>query len=118
MSEQGTPLLLQAVRDKNQPAVELLLAHQADVNARARTAMTPLQAAAATGLKPIAELLLKAGAAVNAKDRNGETPLHAAVRNATPELAELLLANKADPNAKNKRRLDAASLSGEITSLR
>jgi cytohesin len=99
-SVQGIPLLWWAVGDKNQPAVELLLAHHAEVNCTDPGGQTPLQAAASLGLKPIAELLLKAGATVNAKDRNGETPLHAAVRHAQPELAELLLANKADPNAK------------------
>ena len=100
-SVQGSPLLLLAVGDKNQRAVELLLAHHAEVNCTTPNGVTPLQVAAELGLKPIAEVLLKAGAAVNAKDRNGETPLHEAVVNAHPELVELLLANKADPNAKN-----------------
>ena len=95
----GTPLLLQAVKDRNQPAVELLLAHQADVNATNSDGWTSLDEAAAYGLKPIAELLLKSGATVDARNRNGETPLHVAVQQSQRELVELLLAHQANANA-------------------
>ena len=87
--------------DRNQPAVELLLAHKADVNARLQDGWTPLHAAASKGIKAIAELLLKAGADVNAKTGTAR-PRSTRSQNAPPELAELLLANKADPNAKDK----------------
>jgi ankyrin repeat protein/N-acetylneuraminic acid mutarotase len=97
----GTPLLVQAVRDKNQVAVELLLSHQADVNAADSDGWTPLDYATADGLKAIVELLLKAGATVNARNPSGETALHIAVRGGQRELAELLLAHKADPNVRN-----------------
>ncbi|MCX6917161.1 MAG: ankyrin repeat domain-containing protein [Verrucomicrobia bacterium] len=107
-SVEGVPLLVRAVLDKNQPAVELLLAHHAEVNCTnsfgqtdaVGNGQTPLHAAAALGSKAIAELLLKAGAAVNAKDQSGETPLYVAISQHQPEVATLLLANKADPNAK------------------
>jgi ankyrin repeat protein/N-acetylneuraminic acid mutarotase len=102
---EGLSLLLRAVAERNQPAVELLLAHQADVNATNNASNSdgwaPLHAAAANGDKSIAELLLKGGALVNARDRYGNTPLWVAVNNKQPELAELLLANKADPNERN-----------------
>jgi hypothetical protein len=93
-------MLLVAMQDQTQPAVELLLAHQVDVNA-VTEGWTPLHEAAAMGNKAIAELLLKAGADVNARNNNGYTPLHVAVEHRQPELAELLLANKADPNERN-----------------
>jgi ankyrin repeat protein len=107
-SVEGVPLLVRAVWDKNQPAVELLLAHHAEVNCTNSFGHTgangegqaPLHAAAAIGSKAIAELLLNAGAAVNAKDQSGATPLYRAVESQKPELAALLLAYKADPNAK------------------
>jgi cytohesin len=76
----SAPPLLQAVKDRNQAAVELLLAHQADVNGTNSDGWTPLDEAAAYGLKPIAELLLTGGATVNARNKNGETPLHVTVR--------------------------------------
>ena len=86
-----------------QPAVELLLAHKADLNVgRPQDGWTPLHEAAERGSKAIAELLLKAGADVNAKEKNGMTPLHLAVSRDQRELVELLLANKADPNERDK----------------
>jgi ankyrin repeat protein len=103
----GTPLLLQAVSDRIQPAVELLLTHHADVNCTVQTGMTPLLGAIAVGGRPIAELLLKAGADVNARyndnagSHSGNTALYEAVEHQQPDLVELLLANKADPNARN-----------------
>jgi ankyrin repeat protein/N-acetylneuraminic acid mutarotase len=100
-SVDGRPMLLQVVMEKNQPAVELLLAHQADVNAAKSDGWTPLDEAARAGLKDIAELLLKGGANVIARYKDGETPLYQAVRAGQRELVELLLANKADPNERD-----------------
>ena len=109
-SRGGTPLLLQAAVDRNQPAVELLLGHHAEVNCTTDAAgvdgTTPLLGAVKLGNEPVAELLLKAGADVNARlnnnagPRSGYTSLHEAVRQGRPELVELLLVSKADPNAK------------------
>ncbi len=96
-----SPMLMQAVQDKNQDAVELLLSHKAEVNCTDQHGGTPLLSAAAMGSKAIAELLLKAGADVNARDKDGNTPLHEAVRNAHLEVAEVLLADKAEPNVRN-----------------
>ena len=105
-NREGVSPLLQAVFGTNQPAVELLLAHQADPNpGRTQDGWNPLLSAAAMGYKPIAELLLKAGAEVDAKDKDGQTPLYAAVRHDQRGLAELLLANKANPNAKDNNGL-------------
>jgi N-acetylneuraminic acid mutarotase len=97
----GTPLLVQAVRERNQLAAELLLSHHAEVNAADSVGWTPLDYATADGLKGIVELLLQAGATVNARNPSGDTPLHIAVRLGQRELAELLLAHKADPNVRN-----------------
>lgn len=103
LDREGTsPLLAAVMREGGQPAVELLLAHKANVNlGRRQYGWTPLHEAASRGNKAIAELLLKAGADVNARDRNGSTPLHRAVANKHLETAEFLLTHHADPNAKD-----------------
>jgi ankyrin repeat protein len=92
---------------------ELLLANNAEVNAKAKNGMTPLHWAAldsidehATpkmGRKNVAELLLANKADVNSKDNRGMTPLHYAAERGykDKDIAELLLANKADVNCKD-----------------
>ena len=55
--------------------VKLLIANNAELNAKDLRGLTPLHRAAVLGLKEIAALLITEGADVNAKDRNGETPL-------------------------------------------
>jgi ankyrin repeat protein len=55
---------------------ELLLANQAEVNAKEAFGKMPLHLAAQYGDKNVAALLLAGNAAVNAKDNTGRTPLH------------------------------------------
>ena len=54
---------------------ELLLAHQADVNAKGSDGQTPLHFATRQGQLQAVEWLLKHGAEVNARDSKGKTPL-------------------------------------------
>jgi ankyrin repeat protein len=96
-------VLLQPVQANNEPAVALLLAHHADVNAATSDKWTPLHSAAANTSTNITALLLKAGAAVNARSQEGKTPLFVAVEYDRLENAALLLANGADPNVKDAR---------------
>jgi ankyrin repeat protein len=88
----GTPLYW-AVANNHKDVVELLLASNADVNAKALLGQTPLDA---VGQKDIAELLLAHGA----KDENGGMPLYLAVANNHKDVVELLLTSNADVNAK------------------
>jgi len=82
--------------------VELLIANDADVNAKEIARQTPLHVAAYNGHKEIVELLIDAGADVNAKPTLfGWVPLHNAVRGGQKEVAELLIASDADVNAKD-----------------
>ena len=99
--ESGVTPLYQAVAQAKLPALELLLAHHADVNCTNKQGGTPLQLAAATGSRGIAEVLLKAGANVNAKANDGWTALHEAVARDQREMVDFLLAHNADPNERN-----------------
>jgi hypothetical protein len=96
-SESHTPLHW-AVHKKD--VVELLLAHGADVNAKAKNGITPLHMAVMVGGKDVVELLLAKGAAVNARDQSDATPLHNAAM-AGKDAVELLLSKGAEVNAKD-----------------
>jgi ankyrin repeat protein/N-acetylneuraminic acid mutarotase len=74
-SVDGVPLLLLAVYDKNQAAVELLLKAGADVNARNKNGDTPLHYAVGNSQRELAELLLANKADPNERNNAGKTPL-------------------------------------------
>jgi ankyrin repeat protein len=81
--------------------VELLLAYEADVNAKNRSGFEPLHLATQNGHKNVVELLLANKANVNARDfPAGMTPLHMAAMKGHKDISELLLANKAGINAR------------------
>ena len=67
----STPLHIAATKE----VVELLIAKDADVNAKDKYDMTPLHPAAGRGHKEVVELLIAGGADVNARDEDGDTPL-------------------------------------------
>jgi ankyrin repeat protein len=58
--------------------VELLVAHEANLNAQNDHGRTPLYEAADIGYKDVVEVLLANNAEVNAKDSTGRTPLRMA----------------------------------------
>ena len=82
----------------------LLLAKGAEVNARSSKGRTALHNAAEDGHKDVAELLLAKGADVNAMNQDGYTPLFMAVVGGHKEVAELLLAKGAEVNARDHDR--------------
>jgi ankyrin repeat protein len=103
---------------------ELLLAHDADIEARSRNTNgnTPLHAALAGNQKMVAGLLVGSGADVNAADGAGWRPLHLAAANNALDLMKALIAQGADIAAVNgegvtplaiaeqKNHLEAAAL--------
>lgn len=95
-----TPLHCAAVKGYKDMA-ELLLANNANVNAKANGGSTPLHWAVIQGHDDVAALLLARKADVNAKANDGQTPLHIAALNGSKDMAELLLANKAHVNAED-----------------
>lgn len=85
-------------------ALELLIAHGANVNLAAEVGRTtPLHMSARRGTVAIAEALLAAGAKIEARDSNGETPLRRAVNCGKPDVVRFLLAKGADPHSQDRR---------------
>lgn len=68
----------------------VLIAHGADVNARAANDFTPLHESAASGKIDFAKLLLEHGADLNARASDGKTPLDYARAQNREEIVELL----------------------------
>ena len=111
-----TPLHLAAFFGQPQ-AVEALLAHGADVHARAKNATNnmPLHAAAAGRNVEAVRLLVWRGADVNARQEGGWTALHSAAQSGDVEMARLLIATGAQVEARasnNQNALDLALTKG------
>ena len=85
-------LSIGAVRTGQLDVAELLLAHKADVNAKADDGRTPLHLAVEAGHKNMVEWLLAHKADVNAKTDSGQTPFELAINawQKNQEIVELL----------------------------
>ena len=114
-TEDGSTALHLAALEGQAAIARLLLASQAQVNARGLREETPLHMAMYDGHREVAELLLASQADVNAQNTAGETPLHLAARKGYRELVELLLEHHAEVNAKDRQEataLHAAAAAG------
>jgi len=92
---QGAQPLHYAVYYDDAGTVELLLEHQADVNATAANGWTPLHVACAGGHGDLVDLLIESGANVNAATDLGETPVVLATRRGAMGIVEDLLSRGA-----------------------
>jgi len=127
--------LHRAAANGDKDIVQLLIAADADVNAKGENGRTPLDSAIRKDETETADLLRKhggksgaedsihvaaevgnfeavkqhltAGTDVNAKNNKGYTPLHQAVHDGHKKVIELLIARGADVNAKNKYEVTA-----------
>jgi ankyrin repeat protein len=95
-----TPLL-EAAREGNEAMVQLLLSHGAAVDNRDGSRRTALFYAAEKGFVAVCRTLLAHGADINAKDVDGSTPLHDEVAQRNLLGAEFLITNNAHIDAKN-----------------
>jgi phosphatidylserine synthase len=87
----GRTLLMIAVEETNLPAIELLIARGAPVDAHDDQGVTALALAAETVFPEAAQVLLEAGADPNSHDLGGMTPLDVAEEHGAHEIANLLL---------------------------
>jgi ankyrin repeat protein len=100
--------------------VNALVANGADVNAKNKENVTPLQIAAESDSSQMVALLLKGGkfkVDVNTRNRAGETSLYSACWEGRSENALMLCESGADPNASNNEKwtpLHAAASKGHI----
>lgn len=92
-----TPLI-DATKNQNRSAIELLLQQRIDVNGPQGDGATALHWSVHRIDAGITQLLLDSGADANVADDHGVTPLSLASLNSNPELVELLLEAGADAN--------------------
>ncbi|PWN41097.1 ankyrin [Ceraceosorus guamensis] len=95
-------------------AVDELLYHGAEVNAKTPKGLTPLHYAASKGLTDIGRALLKAGALVNARDNAKQCPIHRAASNGHDAFIRMLgkPPARADGTAHEKTRVNPADRLG------
>lgn len=96
-----TPLHWAAIQG-HWDVVEVLVEHDADVNAIGGDGGTPLHLASHHDRPDMIRLLLDQGADLSIQNRWGRTPLHVAARRNCDLVAALLLSRGADPNATTK----------------
>ncbi len=108
-NSEGWTALHYAASNGYMEITDLLLAKNADVNAKTGKGETPLHYAASHGQKDIVKLLLLSKANVDVRDGIGCTPLYYAATNGRIEEVRILLAAKADVNAGTLRAYTALS---------
>ena len=99
----NTPLHMAAKTASRSEALECLLNHGANTDAKNSKGKTALHLAAQGMDAASVEVLLKHGASVNVKSNRGGYPLHAAAKRANMTMMRLLLAHRADANAVNSK---------------
>lgn len=96
-----TPLHFASING-NREVVELLLEHNAEVNALRNDLMSPLMCAASNGHQYIVELLLDKGAKTNFVDADNSTVLHHAAISGQNNVIKSLIAKGVQIDCKNK----------------
>jgi ankyrin repeat protein len=94
----STPLA-DAINNRDQQALRVLLDRHVDVNTREADGTTPLHRAARVDDVNALQLLLRAGASVNVANRYGVTPLMLAATNGSAAAVDVLLQAGSDANA-------------------
>ncbi|XP_058797496.1 putative ankyrin repeat protein RF_0381 [Phymastichus coffea] len=108
--EHGTQCLLTAIECRRLEICQVLIRHEANVNAKDRHQRTLLYVAVKRNSHELVELLLEHGADINARDESRETVLHLAVRFGYVRLLDLLLQYGVDIDALNLNKQSALHL--------
>ena len=111
-----TPLHM-AVMSDNRYAVQALLLHQADLEAKHHKGETALHIAARMGNDTMLKLLLTVCADIDAQDNSGDTALHKAAVNGDLNVIATLISHDADIdklNSKNQSPYFLACFNGNI----
>jgi len=101
LSLQGVTLLLHAIHQNSQTAVEVLLSKHVDVNVGDANGRTPLHWAALRGDLDLTAAILRAEASINMCDSYNHTPLCYAVYHRNCAVAQCLLDSGADINCRS-----------------
>lgn len=104
----NTPLMLAAKLGERETIIELLIAHNADIDWANKYGATALMLAADHGKNVSVNLLLQKGADPNINRNWGGTALHWAARRGHKNIVHNLLKYGADPTIKNKRNMTPA----------
>ena len=107
----GDTALMIAAFKANKPAVQALIALDAEVN---RPGWTALHYAASVGANDIVQILLDASAYIDAESPNKTTPLMMAARGGHILTVKLLLDEGADATLKNDQGLSAIDLARQF----
>jgi ankyrin repeat protein len=90
--QSGWTLLMEAIKENNEKAIEILLNHNADIHAvESEHQVTPLLLATRHGNIQVCRKLIEAGADPEVKDLQGQTCLIVAVKNKHKDIVALLL---------------------------
>jgi hypothetical protein len=113
----GSPALVYATWEGNKEMIELLIALQANSNAKNRAGDTALMVAASNGYTDIVQILVNAQGDVNVTNREGQTALIGAASKSNDRIVEILLEHGANVNAQDTHGYTALrSTSSKYTS--